>query len=500
MRGGPPFADWKLFVRGLAAHSRREFVEARANWDRLDPDRAAARIARGLQVLGGTAPETADGGEKGAVKFDALERRIFGAAVLEPIEQLRALLAQGRLNDAVRRIGSLRQLLANIDPALSVRLTRVLYDPVIQAARERDYREAKALVKEFTYAAERLPIDPRWNRLWALIWEGPQGELKEAEDHWNQYCIDLQTVAVLNPDERVLAQALVLNRLGEQHLDEIGPGFGPAAMLGPDSLDEEEEADEEREHAIALFEKSLDLAPDHRPTYGCLMKAYQDWGRPDDAASVARRLLDRFPDDFDALMFLASYHFRRQEPEPALECARRARALKPLDESALQEEWSIHIMRARHLALKARWDEGRAEFAEAERLKPETSRWLHSRARRAVFELKAGQAEAARELIGDALADLPEATSFWLALLIESIRYKLPWQEQHLFETRWKAALPKKARSDTAGAMAELMGSFVAGDFNYTGRAGTSRMSSATWAAPLGSSTPRRTWSTFALS
>src|SRR4051812_29825976 len=45
---GSPFSDWKLFVRGLAAHSRRQDEEARANWGRLDPRRAPARIVRYL--------------------------------------------------------------------------------------------------------------------------------------------------------------------------------------------------------------------------------------------------------------------------------------------------------------------------------------------------------------------------------------------------------------------------------------------------------------------
>ena len=46
-----PWSDWKLFVRGLAAFSRREVDVARANWDRLDPKRAAARIARSLIAI-----------------------------------------------------------------------------------------------------------------------------------------------------------------------------------------------------------------------------------------------------------------------------------------------------------------------------------------------------------------------------------------------------------------------------------------------------------------
>ena len=48
---GSPFADWRLFVRGLAAYERGEVEEAKGAWERLDPERAAARIARSLQRL-----------------------------------------------------------------------------------------------------------------------------------------------------------------------------------------------------------------------------------------------------------------------------------------------------------------------------------------------------------------------------------------------------------------------------------------------------------------
>ena len=470
-----PFADWKIFVRGLAAHSRREEPEARANWDRLDPDRAAARIARALRDLAGpsSAAEGAAGEDaKVKLKLDALERHVFGVAVLEPLEQLRALLAKDRWDDAIRHIGSLRNLLVCVDPALGQRLTHVLYAPLIRVASQRDYREAKTLVKGFTYAAERLPIDPHWNRLWALIWDGPQGGFVESQDYWRKYLGDLETLPCLKPAEQALAAAMVLMRRGDQCADE-------AEALADSSSDDMpnwerpsgREAGTEREQAVACFEDGLKRVPGHRPIYNALMNAYEDWDRPDDVAAVARRLLEKFPEDFDAVMLLADYHFKREEPDPALQYARQARALKPLDDEAAVSEWGIHLLRARDLALKGRWDDGRAEFDEAERLRPELSKSSHVRARRAVFELKAGEARRAEALIADAQGNLPEATPLWLTLLIESIRYKLPKSDRERFEAHWTVAVSKKVRSETAGALAEVMTAFVGGKVEYTGRA-----------------------------
>lgn len=462
-----PFSDWKLFVRGLAAFSRREAEEVRANWDRLDPRRAASRIARSLLALNGLAP---DGPSQAGIKLDALERRVLGVPVLDPLEQLRALVAQDRWDEAVRQIGTLRFLLQRIDPKLAERLTRVLYGPLIRAASQLDYRQAKNLVKEFTYVAEPLPIDPRWNRLWALLWEGPQGGLDEAEGYWRKYLKDLENLPSLAPEERTLAQALVWKHLGKQFVDDVEvraeSSFGP---FGPRPSDRE--VKDARHQAVACLEESLRLAPTHRDTYHALLDAYQEWDQPEPAAAVARRLLEKFPDDFETLMFLSEHHFRRDDPVPALEYAQRARALKPLDPAAAQHEWAVHVLMSRHLAFQGCWDEGRAEFAAAERAWPEWNQTFHFLARQAVFELKAGQADRAETLIAEAQEHLAEPTPLWLALLIEAIRYKLPKADRERFEARWTSALTKRRRTETAGALANLMTLFVKGDFDYPGRA-----------------------------
>ena len=52
-------------------------------------------------------------------------------------------------------------------------------------------REGTNLIRSFTKVAEPLPIDPRWNRLWAQVWEGPQGHPDEAEPFWRRYLDDL---------------------------------------------------------------------------------------------------------------------------------------------------------------------------------------------------------------------------------------------------------------------------------------------------------------------
>ena len=51
---------------------------------------------------------------------------------------------------------------------------------MIKEAEDLDLTEAERLVHGFTRVAEPMAIDPHWNRLWAIIWDGPQADTDEA--------------------------------------------------------------------------------------------------------------------------------------------------------------------------------------------------------------------------------------------------------------------------------------------------------------------------------
>jgi tetratricopeptide (TPR) repeat protein len=459
-------SDWKLFVRGMAAFSRRQRDEARANWDRLDPDRAAARIARSLLALS----ESETDASRAGLKLVALERQVFGEPILDKLELLKNDLAQSAWDSAIRQVAWLRPRLRRIDPKLALRLTAVLLHPLTKAVEDLgDYEEVEELVEAFTRVAEPLDIDPRWNRLWALVWEGPRGTIEGLEEYWRDYLKDLETAPGFPPQERTLAQALVWKRLAEAYLNSAeGLMDDPFAPASDKRLQREVEG--LRVQAIACLKESLRRDPGNRATHWDLVQAHRQHDRPEEAAAAARRLLEQFPDDFAALDFLRDYHFRREEPDPALDYVLRARKLKPLDEEVAKDEWAVHILRARSLALQGRFEEGRAEFAAAERASPGESQSLHSKARRAIFELKAGQTERGDALIADLQESLSEPTPLWLALLIEATRYKLPRADRGRFDAHWTNAQSRRVRSETAGALADLLARFVGNDMMYEGR------------------------------
>jgi hypothetical protein len=127
---------------------------------------------------------------------------------------------------------------------------------------------------------------------------------------------------------------------------------------------------------------------------------------------------------------------------------------------------------ARVCALDGKWDEGRAEFAAADALAQAGGRDYSVFVRRAMFEYKAGQTESGDRLVAQTKGLLVEPAPLYLALLMESIRFKMPKPRSDEYAKLWDAEMKKKRRSETAGELAGLMGSFLSAGVDYTGRAG----------------------------
>jgi hypothetical protein len=70
-----PFAEWKLFVRGLTAYYRHDDATMRSNWDHLAADRFAAGLAAPLRCLADSACNTAEKPEKRLVWPDSRPKR-----------------------------------------------------------------------------------------------------------------------------------------------------------------------------------------------------------------------------------------------------------------------------------------------------------------------------------------------------------------------------------------------------------------------------------------
>ncbi|AGA24595.1 tetratricopeptide repeat protein [Singulisphaera acidiphila] len=463
-----PFADWRYFVRGLAALRRRDDEQVAANWGRLDTGRAAARIAQTLGSLieKPTTPTLPATATAAAPNLKAIEAAVFGEPLIPQLEQLQQCLNDDRWDDAIPLLIQLRFSLRRIDPRLAERLTRILLWPLIDQAAQTSSRAARQLVGSFVKAAEPLPIDPRWNRLRAIIAEGPHGDYEESEKFWYAYLEDLKTLpTLLSPEERQRAQALVWAHLAHEYAEAADPNFDDLFDDPPTS----EDLEYAKKRTIECLEASLQADPTFLTGYNALIHTYEHWNQADRAEAAANRLLTAFPNHFETLLWLINRHFRQDQHDKAIPLIQRARVLKPLDEALRELEWSGHVALGRHHALKKRWDEGRAEFTLAEAVGSEQSKSYLYMARKAVFELKAGQADRAEEFIEAAQKLLVEPTPLWLAILIEGARYGLPKATLERFNPLWEAGLAKKGKSETAGALTDLLMIYLDAKVSYTG-------------------------------
>jgi len=470
-----PVSEWKLLVRGLAAFYRGDHGETQANWSRLDPERAPLRIARQLQNLHqGQSEKDAGGPDLGE-----LEGLVYGERILPRLRELSDLVAKDRWVDVLRRITSLRLSLRAVDPRLAEKLTSCLLAPLLEHATSLDYTSGTRLLREFTQVAEPLAIDPRWNRLWALTWERPLDGTSVAIEYWTKYIADLENCTALNAEQRPLAQALVWKHLAQLYLAELDDRSEEDEDLDFDDdfdfEDEDENAlemDEDQlvQHATTCIERSLRLAPRHRPTYDLLVQLCRMSDEPERLTEAKRRILEVFPEDVDTLIEMALELHDRDEHAAALEILSKARRHKPLDEALVALEMRIRTSLARSLALQQRWDEGRAQFAAMEQLRPDELRVFSYLALKAIFETKAGQGDLADRYVREAAAMLPEPAPLWLSLHVESIRFRLTKATQNHYGELWMKELRKKCRSETAGAMASFLTAFLVLEIDYDGR------------------------------
>jgi tetratricopeptide (TPR) repeat protein len=465
-----PLADWRYFVRGLAAFRRGDREQAWANWERLDPQRPAQRIAAILRTLPvgvppGAATTAVERCDLSKVDLSRLETAIFGEPVLARLDRLRRLVDKTNpkrdWKQAMALFAPLNATLRRLDRRLSQRLTEILLPLVIDEATDRSLDEGRRFLNDFTRVAEPLPLDPQWNRLWALCWEFAN-DTEPAVACWKKYIVDVEAGGDIDAGQRRRIQALVWWHIGSSLADEAREAWPPWMDEAPS-----EEARDLRRSVVEALEESLRLDPTRRATHDTLISLHTEWNDLQRATDGARRLLQFFPDDVQALRSLGRYHFQRNEPDEALEYVRRGRAVKPLDRDLLDlEHWSL-LGVARLDALAGRWEEGRAAFASAEALRPSDADDFAILARRALFELKAGDKQRWTELVEKAKRVISEPAPLWLALAIEARRYELPGARVEDFNRQLRPLLRKKKSGETAGRLAAMLQAYRYSGFDY---------------------------------
>jgi len=448
-----PFADWKYFVRGLAAYYRQDAEEMQANWARLDPNRFGTRIAENLTALA----KAGANGSRLAGATTRVQEQVLGAPILSRLTYLQAHVAAGRWNDALRELKRSAKTFRQFDPGLPERIAAVLYPTIVGKGEQR-------WLSQLASATSPPALDPRWNRARAMVCEQSEDSSSvEVESYWLKYLDDLAGLPCLTPAERSLARALVWQRIGRMFVDECGAGIGP---FGPP----EEYLEQVRARTVECFANSVRLAPDLLSARESLAEAYLACNDETQAAETYRELLQRFPDHLDSLLWLAHHHVRRDEPFRAREYADRAYRLKPLDKTIEELVYAVHVGAARHHALAKRFDEGRAEFAAAEQLAPKQPQQHALWVRKALLEFKAGNLALGHQYLDQARGRFAQPTPALLILAVEAARYGLPKQFVADFEHQWTTALKMKCHSETAGEMSRTLCAYLTLGVDYPNR------------------------------
>jgi hypothetical protein len=131
--------------------------------------------------------------------------------------------------------------------------------------------------------------------------------------------------------------------------------------------------------------------------------------------------------------------------------------------------WEIYGKVAQRMAGRGRFGRAREELAAADLLQPDRKDDYHMLARKAALEIKAGNAEAARALVEQAQKKLAEPTALWLMMTIEGIGFGLPKEETWLYDKRWRDALKRRCRSETAGTMCRMLSTQLQSPQPYDG-------------------------------
>ena len=442
------FADWKYFVRGLIAYYRREKADLAANWDRLDPDRAAARIAAPLKVLAGVVSPRQDSGLR--LKVNRLEKQATNQTVLGQVMRLRQSVSDQDWPKVINVLRAVHGELRRCDADVCRQLVSCLCGILIQKGLVDELEQLSRIV-------DPLPIDPHWNRAKAVVREESDFHTRvDAEKYWRKYLQDLQNLPTLSPSRRDLARGMVW-----LHLAEFCVTRAIALRNCSCRFDHGREIDKAEEDARDAFEQSFALAPAFVPAYANAAKFHSVGGRPDEAVGVYRRLLEHVPDNLEALLFLGNHYLAHGDPRKARGFVERAREQKPLDKKIGDLLWTTHVEVARDLARSKQYDRARDELAAADRLRPARAEDYEMLARKAVLEIKAGSDPAARGFRERAQDRLGEPTPLWLVMAVEAIRYDLPREEEWRYEKRWRDALKRRCRSETAGLMCRMLGAHL---------------------------------------
>jgi len=461
-----PYADWRLFVRGLSAFYASDADRAHANWDRLDPKRPAFRIAQTLLVHSGQLAA-----ESAAFSVANGLRRLDYAQDSDPVwSQLKAMgehFQAGRWSNLLHAFRSFCQRFAATHAALIERITDMLWKRVVREYSEEGFERLIRIAP-----APRL--DPRWNRARALLAEeSSHTPFDTLEALWKAYAEDLRQSSCLPEDERAIAAGLVYQRMARAKVE---AAHREEARYPAYCRDDYSDAPGFRNDAEQYYRQSIRHAPRLHSAYVELATLHLEQEDESEAVQVYQALLKQFPDDYAAHVWLANHFVEDDKPDKAERHALEAQRLKPRDDLTVALMWSQRLAMVRMCAKQRKFTLARQEWEALPQHMPAGTETYWLDLLRAAIEYKAKNRDEAEKWLAAGEAKLKEPTPAWMIMHAHAARFGLDREIKNQFGNRFKAALANPCCSETAGQLTKFLYPFVVRQIKYVGLATHQRL------------------------
>jgi len=444
-----PFMDWKLLLRGLAAYAKNDDQRAIENWSRLNLERVPARLAAPLRSSIDPAFRVAQLPKLQSVLLKQMEVLGGGGSVRDQLNQMK--MVGGRTDQGLAKILRLAEAVVPVlkreQPGLVARLANVMYWMIRHAGQPDDmarYRKAFGPPKE----------DPEFFRLQALVLE-TIGDMQQSHDRWKDYVTWIAKNSTLWPEpDSSLARALIWEQMAEnaiivemENADDDEDNFLSFSRSRRPSL---------KPNAEECFRKSLALVPNRPEAATKLLTTTLMSENLVAAAEVGEKYAKLFPNHLPLLVGMIALELKRDRPTEAVEYARRALKINPLDRKLQSALTSTTMQAARIEAAGKQYDKARSLLAESESTYAGEMRfrWLCVVA---AIEYVSGNKERAEVLLGEANA-LPEnAVAIAYRMLAESITMKMKPADKKPLDKRFNDLLAGPTTTALAAPLIESL-------------------------------------------
>jgi len=460
-----PLADWRLLVRGLSAFYNREDERTRKNWERLDPERPAGRIAATLLAASGMDEVEPD--DRLRQGLHRLEQHAKSDPVVDALQSLADDWQRGDWRSFFQAYSRLQRRYSQSHEALIRQIADLVWK---RAAREGDLE----LLDHVQATAPAPEMDPRWRRAGAMVMEHPRCDCDAelVESLWAGYADDVRQLPCLRETERPIAVALIHQRMARNFVQYA------EAMDDPGPFDDYDEQEHEalRRRAVRHYRKSIETCPELTDSYLELAGLHARYEETKQAAGVMEKLAKRDPDCFEAALWVATYYVAEGAPDKAEPYVAAARRLRPRDPRCASLAWNQTVTRARTFAIARKFDEAHRALDQAgQAVPPETEPYTLDLLR-AGIELKAKNLDAAERHIETALAKVDEPLPVWMQLETVAARMRVASKLKKQYGDRFKADIENPPSSASAGRMANFLYGMKVSQANYSGRATHERL------------------------